>query len=178
VTDGYDQRSRRRLSAAGTIGTVQASDDKHQQIHGGAYVSYDFSDIRIPENATIGSVAVCVEHFEDGPFAAGKLQWAVGTNWPADPTVWITADAPTHVGKQNERVDSWDVTSFVDTPEKLRSLQLQIHNRDTASGRKTSVDHVHVIVKWDWTAPKTPATSTKRDDSGLVRYERSTLEER
>jgi len=169
VMDGYDQKSRRKLSAAGAIGVVQASDDKHQDIHGGAYISYDFSDIPIPANATIGSVAVCVEHFEDGPFASGKLQWAVGTNWPGDPTVWITTSAPTRTGKQNESMDSWDVTSFVDTPEKLSSLQLQIQNSDTASRRKTCVDHIHVVVEWDWTAPP-PSSSTTRD-SDLVRYE-------
>lgn len=168
VMDGYDHRTKKRLSAAGTTDVVQTSDDKHQDISGGSYIVYDFSDISIPTNATLTSVVVWVEHFEEGSITPGKLQWAVGTNWPDEPTVWISTQAPTREGKQNESVDAWDVTGFVDTPEELRTVQLQIKNSDIGSRKKTLIDLVHMVMKWDWAAPA--QKSVERGDTDLVRY--------
>jgi hypothetical protein len=64
-------------------------------------------------------------------------------------------------------VDAWDVASFVDTPEKLRVLQLQIQNNGTGSRQKTLIDDIHVSVKWDWAAP---SQSSVKSDGGLIGY--------
>jgi len=51
-------------------------------------------------------------------------------------------------GEPNEATDLWDVTSFVDTPEKVNSLQLQVKNNYHVTKRKTLVDHIYAIVEW------------------------------
>jgi hypothetical protein len=94
------------------------------------------------------------------------LQWAIGTGWPNSPTPWISIDAPVRKGKQNEAIDSWDVTSFVDTPGKANALQFQIQNSDNVSRKKTSVNSIHTVVEWGWPMPQKPV----KRESGLVQY--------
>ena len=149
VLDGYNQRNRKTLSAEGKVNLVQSSDNNRWGTNFGSYISYDFSDLSIPTDATITSVVVFVEHFEEEGFAKGKLEWAVGTGWPTKPVVWAALNAPVHEGESNEAVDSWDVTSVVDTREKINSLQLQVKNNDTVANRKTLIDYTYVVVEWD-----------------------------
>jgi hypothetical protein len=113
-----------------------------------------------------------VEHFEEERFVLGKMQWRVGTGWPNDPTVWVSANAPIRKGQKNESVDSWDITSFVNTPEKVGSLQLQITNNDIAFRKMTLVDNVYAVVEWDWPAPK--KIFERKPKSDLVKYEIAT----
>ena len=170
IVDGYDQRSRKSLAMEGKTGVVKDSDDKRQEILPGSYVSYNFSQVTVPTGAKVSSVVVYVEHFEEDQFIPGKLQWQVGTGWPSDPSVWVSANAPIRKGQKNEAVDSLDVTSFVNTPEKVGSLQLQITNNDTDSRKKASIDCIYVVVGWNWpTSPKMlqPEPET---DSDLVQY--------
>jgi len=170
VVDGYDQRTRKKLSTDGKIEIVKVSDDRRQEIMAGSYISCDFSGVSIPPGASVSSVVVYVEHFEEEQFIPGKMQWQIGTGWPNDPVVWISTNAPIRKGQKNEAVDSWDITSFVDTPEKVGSLQLQITNNDIGSRKKASVDCVYVDVGWNWpTAPKVFRPEPKSDD--LVEYE-------
>jgi cellulose biosynthesis protein BcsQ len=167
IVDGYDQRNRKTLSAEGTADAVKVSDDKRQEILAGSYVSYNFSSVTIPTGATVASVVVYVEHFEDEQFIPGKMQWHVGTGWPGNPTIWISADAPVRKGQKSEAVDSWDVTSFVNTPEKVGSLQLQIMN-DTASRKTASVNNIYAVVEWKWPAPQ--KLFEREPESDLVQY--------
>jgi len=167
VQDGYDHRTKKRMSATGTTSVVQASDDKHQDISGANYFVYDFSDIFIPTNATLTSVVVCVEHFENGSITHGTLRWAVGTNWPDKPKVWISVKTPTREGKHNESIDTWDVTSSVDSPEKLHMLQLQIQNNNIGTRKKSIIDQVYIVVEWDWTVT---TEKSIRPDTELVQY--------
>jgi len=172
IVDGYDQRTRKKLSADGSANIVTVSDDKRHEIKPGSYISYDFSSVTIPPGATISSVVVFVEHFEEEQFIPGKMQWNVGTGWPNDPNVWISVNAPIRKGQKNEAVDSLDITSFVDTPEKVGSLQLQITNNDTASRKTALVDNVYVVVGWDWPAPQ--KIFERKPESDLVKYEIAT----
>jgi hypothetical protein len=149
VLDGYNQRSRKTLSAEGKTNLVQSSDDNRWPTSFGSYVSYDFSDISIPADAAIKSVVVSIEHFEEERFAQGKLKWAVGTGWPNKPAVWAALNAPVHEEEHHEAVDSWDVTSVVDTRQKINSLQLQVKNNDNVARRKTLIDYIYVLVEWD-----------------------------
>jgi len=128
---------------------VQASDNSRGETDPGLYTSYDFSDVSIPAGVKIASVVVYVEHFEQEQFPAGKLEWAAGTGWPSNPVVWASINAPVYEGELNEATDLWDVTSLVDTPEKVNSLQLQVRNNDDVAKRKTLVDYIYAIVEWN-----------------------------
>jgi len=169
IVDGYDQRTRKALSADGKTDSVKVSDDKRQAILAGSYVSYNFSSVSIPEGATVASVVIYVEHFEDERFIPGKMQWNIGTGWPNDPNIWISTDAPV---RRKEAVDSWDITSFVNTHGKVGSLQLQIKNNDTASRKTGSVDYIYAVVEWGWPAPQKLIEREPKSD--LVEYNIST----
>ena len=93
---------------------------------------------------------IYVEHHEQEQFPSGKLKWNIGAGWPEQPQVLFSIDAQIRNARQDDIVDVWDVTTFVDTAEKLESLQLQIANEDNTSGRKVFVDHVYAVVQWDW----------------------------
>ncbi|MHC4435417.1 MAG: Ig-like domain-containing protein, partial [Planctomycetota bacterium] len=174
VADGYDHNARRRLSADGRIEAIKASDDKRIESGYGSTISYDFSEVSIPPGAKIAKVVLYVEHYEDESFPLGKLKWEIGKGWPDKPTVWFTANASIYKGKDREATDSWDITSFGNTPEKVNALQLRIQNTDSISGRKTFVNHVRVLVEWDWPVSRSPAMRrigskiTDDADDGLV----------
>jgi cellulose biosynthesis protein BcsQ len=172
IVDGYDQRTRKALSAEGKADIVKVSDDKRLEILAGSYVSFNFSNVTIPTGATVASVVVYVEHFEDEQFIPGKMQWNTGTGWPGNPTIWVSADAPVRKGQKSEAVDSWDVTSFANTPEKVGSLQLQIINNDTASRKTASVNNIYAVVEWKWPAPQ--KLFEREPESDLVQYNIST----
>ncbi len=148
VTDGYDQRNRKTLSAEGKTNIVQSSDNDRCQINRGSYMSYDFSEVSIPADAEITSVVVRIEHFEEKQFARGKLEWVIGTGWPTKPTVWASIKAPVHEEDFSEATDSWDITNIVDTREKINALQLQVKN-DNITNKKTSIDYIYVVVRWN-----------------------------
>ena len=172
IVDGYDQSTRRKLSADGSAKIVTESDDMWLEIRPGSYISYDFSGVTIPAGASVTSVVVYIEHFEEEQFIPGKMEWKIGTGWPNDPNVWISINAPIRKGQKNETVDSLDVTTFVDTPEKVGALQLQITNNDTASRKMVLIDNVYVVVGWDWLAPQ--KIFERKPESDLVKYEIAT----
>ena len=140
-----------RLTASGdgTNNVVQSSDNNRWKTRVGSKISYDFSGISIPANAVIKSVVLFVEHFEEERFSKGKLEWAVGTGWPNKPVVWAVIKAPVYEGESSEAVDAWDITSVVDTAEKINTLQLQIKNNNNVANGKTLVDYAYVVVEYD-----------------------------
>jgi len=150
TTDGCNpQKCKTILSAACKSGILQTSNNNWRETDSGLYTSYDFSDVSIPAGVEIASVVVYVEHFEQEGFTAGKLEWAAGTGWPSNPVVWASINAPVYEGEPNEATDLWDVTSLVDTPEKVNSLQLQVRNNDDVAKRKTLVDYIYAVVEWN-----------------------------
>lgn len=175
VANAYDHNTRKRLSADGRIDAIKASDDKRIEGGYGSTISYDFSQATIPPGAKVASAMLFVEHYEEESFPFGKLQWELGEGWPDDPTIWYTANGPIRKGQKKEATDSWDITSFVNTPEKVNSLQLRIRNTDSISRKKTFVNYIRVVVEWDWPGPGTPvkrnAAQTSRpgeNDDGMV----------
>jgi VCBS repeat-containing protein len=148
VKDCFNQKGKEKLSAKDKIPVVLASDNERLEIEPRSYTCYRFSDPSIPEGAAIVSVVVFIEHFEDPLFTKGKLAWSVGTNWPTRPEVWAAIEAPVRQGQGSEATDSWDVTSAVETAEKINSFQFQIQNNDAAGPRKTSVDFIYAVVEW------------------------------
>ncbi len=147
--DGYYQRNRKTLSAEGKTELVRSSDDSRFVTNYGSYTSFDFSNASIPADALIKSVVFYIEHFEEERFSQGKLEWAAGTGWPRKPVVWASIKAPINEEENHEAVDSWDITSLVDTLEKLNSLQLQVKNNDIVGRNNTSIDYIYLVVKWD-----------------------------
>ena len=147
VVNCFHQIGRETLSARDKIDVVEAGDDRHVETKSRSYTCYRFDNPSIPSGASIISVVVYVEHFEEESFSDGKLKWSLGTGWPERPAVWISTIAPVRRGSNNEARDSWDVTSAVNTPEKANSLHLQVAN-DAQPDRKTAVDRVYAVVKW------------------------------
>jgi len=148
VADCFSQKDKEKLSAKDKIPVIQASDNNRLETEPRSNTCYDFSDASIPDGASIKSVVVYVEHFEDPEFPGGKLAWAVGTGWPAKPAVWASIAAPVRPGQIREAMDSWDITSAVDTAAKANALQLQVQNNDAVGTRKTYVDYVYAVVQW------------------------------
>lgn len=148
AVDCFSQKGADKVSAKDKINVVAAGDDIRHETEPRSYTCYQFSDASIPAGASIISVVVYVEHFEDRSFRDGRLQWSVGTGWPGKPAVWASTNAPVRRGLKNEATDSWDVTSAAGTPDKVNSLQLQVSNNDVSTGRKTSVDSVYAVVRW------------------------------
>ncbi len=135
-------------SASGKSDVVQFSDDNRLETGAGSYIYYEFSDVSLPANAAIKSAVLFVEHFEEERCAEGKLEWSIGTGRPGKPAVWATMKAPVHEGESSEAVDAWDITSVVDTAEKINSLQLQIKNNNNIANGKTLVDYAYVVVEY------------------------------
>jgi len=63
--------------------------------------------------------------------------------------VWEAIKAPVHQGQSYEAVDAWDITSVVDTRERINSLHLQVKNNDNVAHGKTLMDYAYVIVECD-----------------------------
>jgi VCBS repeat-containing protein len=148
VADCFGCKGTEKLSAKDKIPLVTASDNNRLETEPRSSTCYDFCDASIPNGASIKSVVVYVEHYEDSEFPGRKLEWAVGTGWPAKPVVWVSIVAPIRPGQAREAMDSWDVTSAVDTPAKANALQLLVQNDDAAGMKKTYVDYVYAVVQW------------------------------
>ena len=170
----HTRTNRIALAVAGALS--EASDDKWIEIGDGSSISFNFSKQTIPLGAKVAKVMLYVEHYEDESFPPGKLKWEIGKGWPDNPMVWFWAYAQVHEGKQKEATDSWDITSFGNTSEKINALQLRIVNEDSISRKKTFVNYIRVVVEWDWPSS---ISSTKRgvksrprsrevDDDGMV----------
>lgn len=141
VIDGYDEKNVKTLEEMDKTYMVQTSDDDWWEIEAGFYTSFEFSDVSIPGGATITSVIIHVEHYEESGFQ-GNVEWKVGTGWPSSPAEWgSTTSIPLRKGEGNEATDSWDVTSFVDTPTKVNALELCITN-NSSNGKKTKEDYI------------------------------------
>jgi len=150
ISDGYNRASGKTLSANNETDVISASDDKRQEINPNSYISYDFSDATIPAGVKIKSVIIYVEHYEQNSFPSGKLLWNIGTGWPKKPEIWISTNAPIRTDAEGDSLDCWDATSFVQTTDKLKSMQLQIENKNTTTLKKSFVDYVYAVVEWDW----------------------------
>ena len=135
-------------SASSKINIIQFSDDNRLETNVGSNICYEFSDVSIPANAVIKSAVLFVEHFEEERFAEGRLEWAIGTGWPGKPAVWAVMKAPVHEGESSEAVDAWDITSAVNTVEKINFLQLQIKNNNNFANGKTFVDYAYVVIEY------------------------------
>ena len=147
VADCFSHKGTDKISLKDKVPSIQSSDNKRLETAPLEATCYKFDNAAIPSGASILSVVVYVEHFEEQQFRDGKLEWSVGTGWPAKPAVWASIKAPIRQGQSNEATDSWDVTSAVETPEKANSLQLHVSNNNPGES-KTSIDYLYAIIQW------------------------------
>ncbi len=149
VADGYDERSSQSLKQLNAVDRLTSSDDHRSATDYGYFTSYEFTNIGVPDDATITSVTVYCEHYEGDSFDPGALEWRVGARYPNSPTTWLTAPAPVRAGEASEGYDAWDVSSAVTAGGLVNQLQFIVKNNDAAEG--TNMDHVYVVVEWlEW----------------------------
>ena len=146
VVDGYDEKEAKTLGELGKTYLVQTTGDDWWDTLSGFSTSYQFSNPSIPAGASITSVKIYVEHWEESDFS-GTVQWQVGAGWPGSPTVWSTVDSTLRIGELSEAEDVWVVTGEVNTPTRVRDMELLIQNNST-NGKLTKADYVHVEVEW------------------------------
>ena len=141
----FNTKNNNTLSALGKVYIFTSSDNDYWAVEkNNEYVSLEFSNVSFTGGATIDSVTVYCEHYEESGFGSGELIWKIGKDWPSSPAVWDTnSSVPI---RSSDTVDSWDVTSVVDTPAEVNDLEFYIEN--AGSDKKTFQDHVYVIVEW------------------------------
>jgi len=148
VSGAYDQKSQKALSA-GDLHRVEAADDEAYEIQAGSYTVFDFSNVSIPEGAKISSVVLYIRHLEETQFPSGKLEWKVGTGWPASPSSWVSLTPSVYDGQRNKGTLAWDLNGMADTPERINAFQLQIKNNCAAGQKGTFIDRVYLVVRWE-----------------------------
>ncbi len=113
---------------------VRYSDDNWYQIASGSYADFQFESFTVPDGKAMTSVIIYVEHREDGGFK-GNVEWIAKDI--------SKTDVPLHT---EDQLDSWDVTSIVNTPD-LANLWLRIKNNSTKL-KKTNIDCIYAQVEW------------------------------
>lgn len=151
LTDGYDSKNSTFLVADETFVQINSSNNDWWLLDtsGGTpayFVSLQF-DQTVPIGATINSVKVYIEHWEDNGFKAGELAWEVGTGTLSSPTV-LGSTTPTVLnGSNNEAVVEWIVTAWIDTVAEANDMKVKIINNST-NGKKVNIDHVYAVVNY------------------------------
>ena len=148
VRDGWDQKNGKTLSDDGKVFMIKVSDNQWWDVAAGFYTSFEFTGPTVPASATIQSVKVYVEHWEEQGMNNGSVQWEVATGSLNSPNVVGSIVAPMHVDEANEATDEWDVcTSAACTPSLVNDLKFVIRNQD-AQGKLTKPDFLSVEVTY------------------------------
>ena len=146
-TGGWDNKDLDTLSNLGTFGLVQTSNNQWLLRDGVYWTSFQF-DQTVPAGATIVSVKVYVEHWEDNGSKAGDLTWEIGTGTLSSPTV-LGSTTPTVVtGSGSEVVAEWIVTTWIDTEAEANDLKLKV-TQNNSKGKKANLDNVYVVVEYN-----------------------------
>ncbi len=151
VTEGWNSKDGMNLSTEGTLARIQTSDNDWWLLDtsGGTpayFLSLEF-DQSVPANATISSVKVYIEHYEDAGFLNNELTWEAGGGTLSSPAILQSTNPTVLAGPGNEAVVEWDVTSSIDTAAKANDLKVKITNESTV-GKKNNIDHVYVVVAY------------------------------
>ena len=137
--------------ADGTFAQINSSNDTRWLLDTSGttpayFVSLEFEGT-VPGGATINSVKVYVEHYEDNGFKSGELAWEVGTGTLSSPTV-LGSTTPTVLnGSNNETVVEWDVTTWIDTVAEANDIKVKIVN-NSSTGKKANIDDIEVVVNY------------------------------
>ena len=147
VVDGWDQKNEKTLVDDDETYTVLTSDDEWWETEAEFFTSYEFQRT-VPAAATIQSVKIYIEHWEEEGLSAGSIQWEVGTGLLKSPASLATQMAPLHFSEEAEATDIWDVSTVVTTAAQLNDLKVVVRNSDI-EGKKTLLDRVWVEVVYN-----------------------------
>lgn len=147
VANGWDQKNNKTLLADGKLYVVQNSDNDWWETISGYFTSFEF-DQAVPPGATVISVRVYFEHWQEEGIDPASIKWHVATGALDAPSIAGTTTAPDRPGNSQEGVDSWDICGQpgVDcTPALVNDLKIVIENTDTG-GKKASLDKIRMEV--------------------------------
>ena len=146
LTEGYDEKNDDLLSNLGLYVDIESSDNNRLELDVPYFVSLEF-DQTVPSGATIVSVKVYIEHFEDDGYLAGELSFEVGTGSLSSPTVLGSTLPTILIAQEGEAYAEWDVSTWIDTEAEANDLKVKIVNNSTV-GKKVFVDHVYAVVAY------------------------------
>ena len=151
VVEGWNSKDGANLSTEGSLAKTQTSDDDWWLLDTSGttpayFLSLEF-DQTVPAGATISSVKVYIDHYEEDGFQDNELTWVAGGGTLSSPSTLGTTTPTVLAGSGNEAVVEWDVTSSIDTVAEANDLKVKITN-DSTVGKKTYIDHVYVVVEY------------------------------
>ena len=123
---------------------VQSSDNEWWDTKAGYSNFFEFEGI-IPPNATIRSVKIYFEHWEEGGLDKGAVKLQVGTGLLKSPDILASQQAPNRSTAKKEQTDVWDVSALVTSVQQVNDLKVAIQNTDR-KGKKTKM----AISGWKW----------------------------
>jgi Calcineurin-like phosphoesterase len=146
VTDGWNTKLLKLLSADGKLYTVQTSDNVWWETEAGYFTALQFQG-GIPSGATILSAKLYIEHHEEQTIAANAIRWDVGGGTLTTPST-LTSRVPSILAPEsNEALVEWDIKTWINTPGLVNNLKFVARNSD-ANGKKTKLDRVYVVVTY------------------------------
>ena len=145
VADGYDTKLAKLLSQDGKLYTVQTSDNVWWETEAGHATSFRFGGI--PAGATVQSVKVYIEHYEEVDISADSIVWEAGGG-PLESPIVLTSQRPAvRRGESAEATVEWDLTGTITTAAQVNDLKVRVRNTDSG-GKKTKADRIHVVVTY------------------------------
>ena len=116
VTGGWDSKAGTTLANAGVLNLFQVSDNSWGMVEAGFYKSFQFDTTQAPAGATVQSVVIYVEHWEETDISlSDSIVWEIGGGNIMNPSVLASTNSTLLVGESSELTTSWDVTTWIDT---------------------------------------------------------------
>ncbi|MCH8294679.1 fibronectin type III domain-containing protein [Candidatus Poribacteria bacterium] len=174
VIDGYDQKNGVFLARSGQVSLVQASDNKRLSLEKSSFVSFQFENNVVPPSATIQSVKILIEHYQDKWFKE-SIRWQVGTLGmegliDENANILTMLDpAPIHSHPRQEQTDVWDVSGVVTIAAEVNDLKLVIRNNDRK--KRSKQDHIRVEITYLNSLPAAPSLisrTERRTNNALI----------
>jgi hypothetical protein len=134
------------LAADGTLALLTNSDNQRWSIAAGSFATFQFNP-QLRPNATIQSVVLVIEHYEDPNFRTNRLIWQVGGGDVQAPAVAGSFSPDLLLGQTREAAVQWDVTRWMQDANAVNDLKLQIRNDDPTT-RQTWLNQITLIVTY------------------------------
>ena len=159
VSQGYDTKQNKLLSAEGQLDEWQSSDDRRGKIEHLRWTSLDFNDSSAILGSHIRGVRFCVEYRLDSAIDAGSFLWQARTGALASPARLSGVDAaddattaPRIISTSNgDATACWDaggtlLSALQADPAHVNALLLVLRNND--ANANISVDTAWMAVEW------------------------------
>ena len=150
VTNGWDQKNEKTLIADAKLYVVQNNDNDWWETHSGYFTRFELGGDAVPEGATVTSVKVYFEYWQEEDIDLNTLMWhaANGTIDLENPnpiaSIIATTTAPDRLGENQEGGgnDPWEICDepgVTCTAGLVNDLKIVIENMDT-EGKKALLD--------------------------------------